>query len=336
MAVSANHPSNASPAAPLEQLAAVQADALPTVGEEVHATLSVLMPWGISVLFHAALVLFAVFIVWSTVIGPRDEEVIVPIARLSATPGAPLQMTRTERVRTTTRSTQRRLTPLRQQPNLMDRKVDTEVKLIGMAGGAATPFSGLTASSEFNTTFMGTGGNARDIAFIIDASGSLLDTFPFVVQELRKSIQQLSARQRFTVVFFQGDDAIEVPPRGLKRATPENKQLVLNWLSQRRVQPRGGSSPVKAIRLALEYKPDLMYMLSDNITGAGRGQYEIDQQRLIDQIDQTNTTGTKINTIQFLYRDPLEEYGLPGTLKLIAERSGGIYKFVGSDDLNVE
>jgi hypothetical protein len=237
-------------------------------------------------------------------------------------------MTHSERVRTTSRSTQRQLTPLREQDNPLESKVNTDLSLIGLEGGAASPFSGLAASSEFKTSFLGSGGNARKLAFIIDASGSLVDTFPYVIEELKKSIQQLSARQSFTVIFFQGNSAIEVPPAGLKRATPENKQAVVQWLDARRVTPQGGSSPVKAIRLALEYKPDLMYMLSDNITGAGRGRYEIDQQQLIGQIEDANTSGTKINTIQFLYEDPLEEFGLPGTLKLIADRSGGHYKFV--------
>jgi len=89
---------------------------------------------------------------------------------------------------------------------------------------------------------------------------------------------------------------------------------------------------------ALRYRPQLMYLLSDNITGGGTGatQYEIEQQRLLDEVQRANTGNTKINTIQFLYEDPLSKVpGKKGTLEQIAEMSGGIYKFVDAADLNI-
>ena len=66
-----------------------------SLADEANAVLMALLPWGISVLFHVGLVLVAVFAIWTTVNQIDDQEVIVPMIRLSATPGAPLQM-RTE------------------------------------------------------------------------------------------------------------------------------------------------------------------------------------------------------------------------------------------------
>ena len=76
----------------------------------------------------------------------------------------------------------------------------------------------------------------------------------------------------------------------------------------------------------MRYKPQLIFLLSDNITG--QGQYELNQQRLLDEIKGANTSNTKINTIQFLYPDPLARIGFKPTMQQISEQTGGIYKFI--------
>lgn len=312
-----------------------------SVGDEVNTVLMALLPWGISFLFHAGLVLLAVFALWSTVAQDAEEEVIVPLVRLSATPGAPLQVRTEQRVRQQTSSSRRVIQPTQtaSQQNTLNTRVNTETALIGVAGmsGKSSPF-GTTISSgaEFKTTFIGSGGNARKIAFLIDASGSLIDTLPFVITELKKTINQLSEKQQFTVIFFQGDQVIEVPPPGFKDATGEAKQKVVDWidLSNHNITPRGSSNPVPALERAMRYKPQLIFLLSDNITG--RDQYAVDQRRLLAAIEKANTAGTKINTLQFLYPDPLAKIGLKGTMELIAQDSGGVYKFVDGRELGLQ
>ena len=310
-----------------------------TVGDEIHSTLVALLPWGISIVFHLGIVLLAIFIVWSTIRSTDDEQPIIPIARLSPTPGAPLQQKTPERVRSMKSTARRTVTPTAAKSRLLS-KINTQESLIGVAGASkASPFDAAIAQAAgFSASFFGSGGNARRIIYIVDASGSLIDTLPFVILELKKSIQRLSEQQMFTVVFFQGDVVIEVPPPGMKQADADRKQSVSAWIdpSSHHIEPGGKSNPVSAIKLALRYKPQLLFLLSDNITGAGSGKYEIDQRRLLAEVNQANTSGTKINTIQFLYRDPLTDAGLEGTMKLIAERSGGEYKFVDGKELNLE
>ena len=95
-----------------------------------------------------------------------------------------------------------------------------------------------------------------------------------------------------------------------------------------------------AIVRALTYKPQLVFLLSDNLTGGGQGatQHEIFQDDLMDAIRKANDhkPPAKFNTIQFLYEDPLVRAGLTGTLQLIADDSGGNYKFIGARDLNLK
>ncbi len=309
------------------------------LGDEINAVLLSLLPWGISILFHVGLVLLAIFVVWST-IEPlnQDEEVIIPIARLSVTPGAPLTMKTTKKK---IKSKQRVMTKsIRQTPTKLSSQVDAKIPLIGASGGApgkASPFgTTVRTDSGARATLYGSGGNAKRLAYIIDASGSLLDSMPFVINEIKRSISQLSDKQTFTVIFFQGEEAIEIPPPGLKKATSENKQLVINWIDMDsgNVVPKGRSNPVKAVAAALRYKPQLVFLLSDNITG--QGQYEMNQKRLLAEIKKANTANTKINTIQFLYPDPLVKVGLKPTMELISESTGGIYKFVDGRELGIQ
>jgi hypothetical protein len=310
-----------------------------SVRDEVQTALINVLPWGISTVFHAALVLLAIFVVWTTIIQVPEEDVIIPLVTLSPTPGAPLQMQQTERVEQQTRERRTVERPQPTEANPMAAAVQVEVPIIGVDGAAAAkaaPFgTTLAGGGEFQTSVFGLGGNARRIAFVIDATGSLIDTFPFVIAELKRTIADLSDRQAFTIIFFSGDGTIEVPPPGLHPANAEIKSRVTAWIdpASHNVVTAGRGSPVGAIQQALRYRPELIFLLSDNITG--QGQYEIEQQQLLNEIRRANTAGTKINTIQFIYPDPLERMGLKGTMELIAEQSGGLYKFISAKDLNL-
>ena len=307
------------------------------VGEEINVMLLSLLPWGISILFHVGLIILAIFVVWTTS-QVEKEEVIIPIARLSPTPGAPLTMKVTKKVNVT-RKTRRTITKnVVKPPTQFTSQVKTDLALTGVAGGSpskASPFD-TAVRGGIRATMFGQGGNARRLAYIIDASGSLIDTLPFAIEELKRSIGELSEKQSFTVIFFQGDSAIEVPPAGLNTADPEYKQQVTRWIDMDsgNVIPAGQSNPVTALRLALKYKPQLIFLLSDNITG--QGQYELNQRRLLEEIKKANSGNTKINTIQFLYPDPLAKIGFKPTMQQISDSTGGIYKFVDGRELGIQ
>lgn len=316
-----------------------EAEPRASVGDEANAVVAGLMPWVISILLHAGLAVIALFALWSTMVDDDAEEIIVPMVELSETPGAPLEMRAEQRVRD--RATDRREIvqdePADAESELaMDAEAGADAGLVGVAGdagaGAESPFGTEVASgAEFRTSFMGArGGNVRRVAFLIDASGSLIDTFPFVIEHLTRTINNLSERQEFTVIFFQGNDVIEVPVprRGLRSATGENKQRVIEWIdpASHNIVPRGLANPIPALELALRYRPDAIFLLSDNITG--RGPYAVDQRQLLNAIRRANQGGTNISTIQFLYEDDLARLGLKGTMELIAEEHAGDYVFV--------
>ena len=194
---------------------------------------------------------------------------------------------------------------------------------VGIVAETAT-FAGLRAT------------NARTIVYVVDASGSMIGSFRTVLDELGRSLAGLVPAQSFAVIFFQGNQAIAVPPAN--RLVPVSRsaaQQALEW-ARRNVIPSGRSNPVEAITRALALRPDCIFLLSSNITGAG--QFEIDRADLLATLDRLNPVDSgsgrrrsQIQCIQFLDPDPLD------TMRTIAERHGGEngYKFLDRDELGL-
>ena len=165
---------------------------------------------------------------------------------------------------------------------------------------------------------------AKRIVYVVDASGSMLLHLSTVLHELQRSLTTLHPKQEFSIVFFQQNKSITVPPRNsLRPATPHNISTVMEWIqTSGEVVPTGSSNPVAAIRTAMKLQPDVIYLLSENITGSGR--YEVPPDELIAQLEKLNPVDPRngrrrvqINCIQYLTKDSL------GTMQRIAEIHGG-------------
>jgi len=97
----------------------------------------------------------------------------------------------------------------------------------------------------------------------------------------------------------------------------------MEWIqTSGEVRCGGKSNPVVAIRTAMKLQPDVIYLLSENITGSGR--YEVPPDELIAQLEKLNPVDPRngrrrvqINCIQYLTKDSL------GTMQRIAEIHGG-------------
>ncbi len=178
--------------------------------------------------------------------------------------------------------------------------------------------------------------NARTIVYVVDASGSMIGSFKTVLDELARSLAGLVPVQSFAVIFFQRNLAIPVPPANrLVAVSRASTGQAVQWARQN-VIPSGRSNPVEALTRALALRPDCIFLLSSNITGAG--QFEIDRQALLDALDRLNPIEagsgrrrTQIQCIQFLDVDPLD------TMRTIAERHGGErgYKFLDRAELGL-
>jgi len=326
------------------------------VGEEIRATITALMPWGISILAHVGLIVIAFFLVWQTIM-KQEHQPVIP--KLSQSPEVSTPSVAVEE-------------PMQQETGggaafaVEIAPVEpVEIKTVGNDFSAPKLITG-ESFSELDGRYEGPkkgkpdgpifgDTSADEIVFLIDASGSMVDVLPFVINELQRVVNEMQPRvvnnrpiyPEATVIFFSGAGVHEVPGgggvKGLRPMTSAFKAQVREWVSLDNFNyatgGRGNLYVESALTRALSYKPQLIILLSDNLTGGGQGatQHELMQDDLIKLIHKHNKANppARINTIQFLYEDPLVRHGLQGTLKRIADESGGESDFVSQSDLNL-
>ena len=301
-----------------------------SVGEEVHTMLQYLLPWAVSILLHLGIGLLAAFATWIAPGGFEEEEIVIPKAEVKEIIPSEVLTNVTDMEVTATTDTPREIETqevAKGEPSEMAIDMSDAVPTFGTAAAAAAPDGSVVGTDDAGVGIYGVGsGNAMSVIYVIDASGSLVDTLPFVIAELQSKLTRLQPSQRFGVIFFQRDDFIDVT-NGMRPATPQQVEYVRNFIAieSGNITPGGSSNPVRAIERAISQRPELIYILSDNITGSG--QYAIEQSALLAKIREAKQrfrAQAKINTIQFLHDDPLK------TLKKIAEEHGGRSAFISA------
>ena len=201
----------------------------------------------------------------------------------------------------------------------------TDTADAGVLRGGGASFAGLVA------------GNATKVAYVVDASGSMIGSFPAIVDEVARSIAKLEPSQQFTVLCFRRDGA-EAPGSDarLRPASRAERDAAVEWL-RHGVVPSGRSSPVAALSRALESGADCVFLLSTTVTGPGR--HELDRDGLLALLERLNPKDARsgrrratIQCIQFLEVDP------GGTLEAVArEHFGpGGYRFVSREDSGLD
>jgi hypothetical protein len=299
-------------------------------------------PWVGSIAVHIGLIGLGLITTWAVVrFQPKDDEPVLIVADFDAmqyqpvleqSPAADTPSDRQARVD----SVRVPLPEPRETSGLKPTGV-TDVLAPASPMGTAD-FS--PAPPQGSATFVGMrASNAQRIVYVMDASGSMIGAFPIILEELARSLDHLAPPQQFQIVFFQNNDAVSA--RGLRQlvpATPHEKRDTLEWISNRdHILPQGRSNPLKAIETAMSFDPDVIFLLSNNITGSG--QFEIDQRDLMAMLEEMNPRNpangrrkVQINCVQFLDPDPLD------ALKKIAERHGGSngYRFLDRTTLGVE
>jgi uncharacterized protein with von Willebrand factor type A (vWA) domain len=172
----------------------------------------------------------------------------------------------------------------------------------------------------------GKGGNAHHVMYVIDRSGSMLDTFDYVRREMLNSIARLKPVQDFHVIFFATGAPQENPPQQLVPATPDYTTAAAEFLQT--IRPEGQTNPVPAIKRAFEVldKADkrpgkLIYMLTDGVFP--------DNDAVIKQIAQLNAK-KEVLICTFLYDDKSAD--AVKVLQKIADDNRGHFRQVKSDE----
>ncbi len=160
---------------------------------------------------------------------------------------------------------------------------------------------------------------ATRIVFAVDASGAMVTSFSFVQDELARAIDRLQPTQSFQVVLFAertGDTPESwstIPHTGdddaLIRATAANRVLARRWIYN--ALPGGRSNPVEGLTRALEFDPDLVFLLARGIQRTGAAPDPADHQATLATLDTLNPVEprsglrpTVIKAIEFIEPDP--------------------------------
>jgi hypothetical protein len=201
------------------------------------------------------------------------------------------------------------------------RKTDLAIVGIGTGGGEFSKY-GLRAGTGGGPQFFGLGGEARaarSVVYVVDRSGSMLETFDDVKKELKRSIDDLRKSQKYHVIFFSSGELLECPPRRLVNAIRASKDVTFEFIDS--IWPGGGSETVHAMRRAFELQPDVVYFLSDgNI---------FDEDELREMLHQLNhAKKVRIFTLAYISQSGRE------LLEEIAREHDGQFKFVSEYDID--
>ncbi|MCO6437655.1 MAG: VWA domain-containing protein [Phycisphaerae bacterium] len=198
------------------------------------------------------------------------------------------------------------------------RKPELSILAIGSGGGDLGQY-GLTGGSSAAPQFFGLGGTARaarSVVYVVDRSGSMVDTFSYVKAELKRSITALRRSQKFHVIFFSDGEPLENPPHKLVSAIEAQKKAFFEFMDQ--IDAAGSTHPEQSMRRALALEPDVVYFLTD-------GEFD---RRLVDLLDRWNED-RRVQIFTIAYFDPAGAE----LLEHIAREHGGEFKYVTENDL---
>ena len=162
------------------------------------------------------------------------------------------------------------------------------------------------------------------IVFLVDASGSLVDSLPQMVVWLNEALLTIKPDEQFAIYFFKSDKPIAIKPAGmLKPSRQLLGQIAENWLNAERmpVFPSGRSNPAKALSQALTLEPTDIYLLSDDSFAFNQG--DTTASEALDLVKQAiGDKDVRVHGVQFFYRSQ------ESILETLANQYDGTYEFV--------
>ena len=230
-------------------------------------------PWGVSAGLHIGIIAIGFLVTWSII--QIDDHLPSPVVTgdvAMMSPIVPLHDVPVEQVDAS---------PTIPMPQMPAAAVETR-SVVGP--GPVSPVVPASTTPVFAGASMGV---AREVVFVIDASGSMTAWLPFVIDEVERTLAAMTADQRFAVVCFSGEAVTVTPTKGLVKATPAASAAAIQSLrTTAGRQPGGGSDPVPAMKEAFSMKPELILLLSEGL--AGRGRWAVDRAATMRALDQLN------------------------------------------------
>ncbi|HTQ37758.1 MAG TPA: VWA domain-containing protein [Pirellulales bacterium] len=149
-----------------------------------------------------------------------------------------------------------------------------------------------------HTKLFGLEAQGDKFVYVFDRSGSMGDDGGKPLREAKKqllaSLAELDEHSQFYLIFYNEQPRLFDLGNSRGRlifATPSNKRQAENFISS--VEAGGGTDHMAALSLALQQRPDVIFLLTD---GEEKDDLTADD---LKRIDRLNGGGTMINVIQF-------------------------------------
>ncbi|MCP4377091.1 MAG: VWA domain-containing protein [bacterium] len=166
------------------------------------------------------------------------------------------------------------------------------------------------------------------MVYLIDRSGSMIDTFRTVCNEMLQSVRRMTKENRFHVVLFSDGRPLEKSPQRLTRATDKVKVNLVKFLKP--ISASGRTDPIPAINRAFDVlerkggaagRGGVIYLLTDGAFPNNEAVLKTIRRR-------NSAKRVRINTILHGNRPPIAEK----VMARIAANNGGTYRFVSPDE----
>lgn len=201
---------------------------------------------------------------------------------------------------------------------------------LGLGNGGSQLGSG-SGNPKVKTKLFGIEGEGRRFVYVFDRSDSMngYEGRPFAVAkaELRKSLESLSESHEFQIIFY--NDA----PIAFGGSESNGPRMMLGSENNKRtanafvrdIPATGGTQHLRALRMALNMNPDVIFFLTDADKPALR-EREID-----DLQNRASRSTTSIHSIQF-GEGPNQSNG--NWIQVLAEGTQGKYRYINVNQLN--
>lgn len=231
-------------------------------------------PWSLSVVVHAGLILLGFTVTWSII--EHEERLESPIVSSDVPIQSPLMALR---------PLPEMSNPTPEMPMVPEQPTSLVADSQPIVAG---PIGAVTKLAPPSLAFAGTGlESAREVVFVIDASGSMTAWLPFVIDELERTLSHMRDSQWFAVVCFAGENLYVTPRSGLTAVTEESARTAIEDLrSTINDLVGGGSDPTMALREAMAMRPELVMLLSEGLDG--RGRFAADESTILDALEEIN------------------------------------------------
>lgn len=319
--------------------ATVAPDGSLTIDAQPHEGMAKTMPWTLSLMLHAGVMLVLALATMIVPPAPKDTEEIGEIgpvgpASIDEPRGTYTPPPRGESLEGNLLTESReRVAPREVVAASSFERPGPKSKLAVLNGIGG--FGGSTAGLTYGTRdgngrrMIGIGGEpishkAYNVVFLMDRSGSMLDDFDDVRQKLLDTIGHLRSDQSFHVVFFSSGKPVENPPNQLVPASVEYKQQAATFLQD--VKPMGQTDPLPAVARAFDVLAGkkggkIIFLLTD-------GAFP-DNQKVLDLIQKRNAD-KGVTIITYLYGDRSKD--ATTVLQQIAKENHGKFVAIGQND----